>query len=93
MISEIHQVRGRLRVRMPDLKRNDAKARALKEAMAAECGIMSVDVNVLTGSLLVYYDPELLNADGVLAAIGERQAPAQVGRPALRGQIADAIVW
>ena len=94
MISEIHHVRGRLRARMPELKRNDEKARALKKAIASERGIGSVEVNVLTGSVLVFYEPELLNADAVLAIIGERRAPAQVGRPALRRtQVADPMLW
>ena len=93
MIGEIHHVRGRLRVRVPELKRNDEKAQAAKKAMKTHYGIRSVEVNVLTGSLLVYYDPKLLNAEAVLAKLGVERAQTQAGRPVLPGKIADAILW
>jgi len=99
MIGEIHHVRGRLRVRTPELKRNDEKARAVQQTIATERGIRSVEVNVLTGSLLVYYDPKLLNAEAVLATIRDRgklrleRARTQVARPALQARVADAMLW
>ena len=92
MIGEIHHVSGRLRVRLPELKRNEAKARAVKQAIAGERGIRSVEVNLLTGSLLVYFDPKLISAEAVLATIGNPVQP-QVRRPALQAKIADAMWW
>src|SRR6202163_595108 len=92
MIGEIHHVRGRLRVRMPELKRNEAKAQALQHAIAAERGIRSVEVNLLTGSLLVYFDPKLISAEDVLATIGNPVRP-QAGRPGLQAKIAGAMWW
>jgi copper chaperone CopZ len=99
MIAEIHHVRGRLRVRTPELKRNDEKARTVKMAMETARGIRSVEVNALTGSLLVYYDPKLLNAEAVLAAIRYRgklrlgHERVQAGRPLLQAKIANAMLW
>ena len=99
MTGEIHHVRGRLRVRLEQLKRNDERARAVKNDIATARGITSVEVNVLTGSLLVYYDPKLLTADAVLATIRDRgklrlESPRpQAGRPVLQTKITDAMLW
>lgn len=99
MIGEIHHVRGRLRVRTPELKRNDEKACAVERALRTQPGIRSVEVNALTGSVLVYYDPELLNAEAVLAAIRDRgklrleRAAARPARSAPQSKVADAMLW
>ena len=74
MVERIHHVRGRLRIRTEELKRNDRKARAVVAALDGMPGIISAEANVITGSVLVHYEPRLLDAAGIMAAIKEHLA-------------------
>ena len=52
----IHHIPGRVRVWIPALKPNAKAARELQLTMQELPGVASVEVNLLTGSLLVHYD-------------------------------------
>lgn len=58
-------VDGRLRLRHPGLSDADT-AKAIHELLASMPGIQHVQVNACTGSLLVYYDPEVLDKASLL---------------------------
>jgi copper chaperone CopZ len=51
---------GRIRLRFKELARNNALAALVRERVAAEPGVRKVDVNPLTGSVLIEYDTKLL---------------------------------
>ena len=67
MTHYIHHIPGRLRVRVGAVKRNAQNARALQMAIQDMCGVTSVEVNLLTGSVLVRYDPRACDTRAVLS--------------------------
>jgi copper chaperone CopZ len=58
----IHQIPGRLRIKSPAIKRNQAKAEAVETLVARIDGVCSVTVNTITGSIVIHHqtdaDPE-----------------------------------
>ncbi len=52
-----HYIPGRLRIRVPEAKRNQALLEKLREALLSAPGVEAVDCNPLTGSMLVHYAP------------------------------------
>lgn len=90
----VHHVRGRLRVKDARLKRNEQQARMVEKLLLQQSGIRSAEVNVLTGSLLVYYDPEVLSVSDVLDAlcITTQIAPAP-RQKIIKHKVADALLW
>ncbi len=57
---------GRIRLRHPALH-NEATARITKEGMLATAGVNSVEINCLSGSVLILYDASLLSKDQLIA--------------------------
>jgi heavy-metal-associated domain-containing protein len=53
-----HHVPGRLRFRIPDAKGNPERLEQARTALEVLEGVRSVDVNPLTGSVVIEYDPE-----------------------------------
>jgi copper chaperone CopZ len=96
MIHHVHHVPGRLRIRIPGLKRNLEEARILTKALSRVSGVQSVEANLLTGSLLVHYDPSVSNAAAVLSAVGMDRAgeePSQTSSTRFQEKMADAMLW
>lgn len=56
MVVYLHHVPGRLRVRLPALKRDAAAAAALRSDLLAIPGVRSALANSWTGSLTIHYD-------------------------------------
>ena len=56
MSDYIHSLPGRLRVRVPRMRRNAALATQLRARILQLQGVRAADVNTVTGSLLVLYD-------------------------------------
>jgi len=52
----IHHIPGRVRVRMPELKANAKGAQEFQAVTQQIPGVASVEINLLTGSVLVHYD-------------------------------------
>src|SRR5581483_7199823 len=82
MNHHIHHVRGRLRIRTFQLKGRADRADAVLAGLRRAHGIRSAQANVITGSLLVYYDPAQTDASTVIAAV-ERLLPLGDPTPAL----------
>lgn len=96
MTHDVHHLPGRLRIRIPGLKRNAVMAQSLRDTLCRIRGIQSVDANLLTGSLLVYYDPAVSNASAVLSAAGLDTAAEPSSLPPItrfEEKIAGAILW
>lgn len=54
----LHNVPGRLRIKSPVIKNNRNVVDELKKTLSTLHGIATIDINLTTGSLLVYYNPK-----------------------------------
>ena len=61
-IQLIHALPGRVRVRLPRLKGNASLAVEVERALRALVGIRHVETSTTTGSVLVLYEPRLLES-------------------------------
>lgn len=59
----LHQVPGRLRVRTPLFKGDERKASEAKAMIESIHGVHSTSVNPVTGSLVIHYDPRVVEAE------------------------------
>jgi len=62
----LHESPGRLRVKIPDLKRNPQSAWDLQGLLKNLSGIKSSSINTVTGSVIMHYDPEVLSAGALI---------------------------
>ena len=67
----LHNVPGRLRVKIPSIKHQNHEARKVESLFEFREGIEKVRSNSVTGSLTITYDPERFSADQLLAALRE----------------------
>ena len=70
---EFHHVPGRLRFRAEELKQDPAKLEALSGELAGVPGVRSATANRHTGSIIVFYDPQVLSPEAISAALQEHQ--------------------
>lgn len=71
MNPDFHHIPGRLRVRIPQVKRNEALAEAVQRRLAGLPGVTSTRANVVTGSVTVTYDPAAVTGDSLIGALAE----------------------
>ena len=71
MISFVHLLPGRLRLKVDALKRQPKLATRLHAHLSAVSGIDRVDVNPRTGSVLLHYNPSALASPAFLDAFSE----------------------
>ena len=89
----IHTLPGRLRVKVPQIKRNAAKAASLRTTMMGLPGVRDASANPTTGNLLVIFDGEAASHDTILAAIAEAGyldpglVPLEQRNPVRRGDL------
>lgn len=72
MGSYMHNVPGRLRVKTPSLKSTSAGADEITDCFGHLDGIRGVNLNPVTGSVVIHYDPDLLGCDEILQALKEK---------------------
>ena len=68
----------------------------LTKALSRVSGVQSVEANLLTGSLLVHYDPCVSSAAAVLSAVGIERAseePSRTSSTRFQEKVADAMLW
>lgn len=65
-----HSIPGRLRVKIPLLKKNAPAAETFEKAVKRVSGVSSVSVNTVTGSAVMIYDYRATSADALFDAIG-----------------------
>lgn len=68
-IKTIHQIPGRLRLRIPLLYKNREKGRNIKKALGSCLGITSIVSNPVTGSLVIVYHPDTMDEKALLAIL------------------------
>jgi copper chaperone CopZ len=71
MSNYVHSIPGRLRVKTALIKKNSGEAEKVERLLKSIPGVQSLDISLLTGSVLVRYDPNHINADQLLEALTE----------------------
>ncbi len=61
----IHSVPGRVRIKNDVLKGNSGVADEIRKALSTIRGIGTVDINLTTGSILIYYNPKVTNCEEI----------------------------
>ena len=67
-----HHHPGRLRMRSPAFETDERLRDAAQRWLRDQCGVRAVDADARTGSLLVTYDPALVDAGELLLAVATR---------------------
>ena len=96
----IHDIPGRLRIRVEAIKNNERTAAAIRDLLAAIPGVFSVRTNPLAGSVTATYDTTMLTSPEVLTSLRQngyldaetssserRTAPAQPSSNPLMGLV------
>lgn len=65
----MHNVPGRLRIKSPVIKNNKAVADELKKSLSTLYGVATVDINLITGSLLVNYNTKAINHADIISLL------------------------
>lgn len=69
----LHEVPGRLRIQIPALKRSPLRAQEVQDLLEDFSGIKSTSVNTVTGSVIVHYDPEIVNSGAILTILSREE--------------------
>ena len=99
MAHQIHHVPGRLRVRVPAIKKCSDNAALLQGLLQAVPGVSAAEPNLTTGSIVVRYDPQSTNAALILAVLTDRgyfqltPSPATPMSVRIRNKVATALFW
>lgn len=65
----VHHVPGRLRIKIPAVKKNVNVGNKLKKSLSTMPGIATVDFNLATGSLLINYNPKAVSHTDILSLL------------------------
>jgi copper chaperone CopZ len=65
----VHNVPGRLRVRIPAVKNNPGKGLDVRTVLRKVDGIESISINTMTGSVVIKYDSRSLDSQQILKAL------------------------
>jgi hypothetical protein len=65
----LHHVPGRIRIKIPQIKHRPDQAGKIREMLKEQGGISQMNINLSTGSVVVYYDPETLTATQILTLL------------------------
>ena len=68
----MHHVSGRLRIKTPAVKRNNAAGHEIKNMLSTMSGIFTIYINLTTGSILIHYDPNTLHYQEIIALLHEQ---------------------
>ena len=72
MNTYLHHTPGRLRIKIPSIKRNPPEAAFAAKLVESHEGVMRCNANNVTGSLLIQYDPNATDANTVLQLLKDR---------------------
>jgi Heavy metal associated domain 2 len=102
VIEYLHVTEGRLRIKVPEVKRSPARARQIEGLFRKVEGIHEVRANPITGNVLFLHDPERIAVREILGALiaagymgmgidAKREGPEGVGEVA--AMIAELLTW
>jgi copper chaperone CopZ len=66
MSNYIHSIPGRLRVKSSLIKKNPGEAKKVERLLKSMNGVEYLEINLLTGSVLVRYNPHEVGSDTLL---------------------------
>lgn len=70
-----HVVPGRLRIKSPFMKRNtNANVAEIEGLLGTVGGINSFDINTITGSILVNYDPKVVSSKKIISILKRQKS-------------------
>jgi Heavy metal associated domain 2 len=69
MVECVHDIPGRLRVRCEALRRNETGAILVRSQLDTTAGVTAVNINLLTGSVIMHYDVRKTTAADLLAVL------------------------
>lgn len=90
MIELVHSVPGRLRVRIPWMRRDARAAAEIRSAVASIPALRTVATNIVTGSLVVTYDPSAQSVPELWNELQCRLGPGSAVPAALASGAVDA---
>lgn len=67
----VHAVAGRLRIKLPILKKNPTKAQELEESLRSLSGVKHASTNSMTGSVTILFNEEVIGSDGILLLLAQ----------------------
>jgi copper chaperone CopZ len=62
----LHILEGRVRIRVPEVKRSPEKAQQVEETLQSMNGVTHVKANPMTGSVLVMFESSLVTHDHIV---------------------------
>lgn len=68
----VHNVPGRLRVKIPTIKKNPKAAEHVIRLLGSVKGITSTSVKTVTGSIIVNYDPDTVSPEKILCDLKQK---------------------
>ena len=57
----IHALPGRVRLKVAGIKNNPGLAQEIKQRLSSKAGVSRVQINPITGSVLMHYDPRVVD--------------------------------
>lgn len=69
ILEYVHAIPGRMRVKVPEVKRSDRFARRIEEWLGAMNGVSEVHANPVTGNVLIRHDPDRITGREILGAL------------------------
>lgn len=67
----VHHVKGRLRIKTPALRRNEQAADRLRAMVVMHREIGTCEINTVTGSVVLTYDPQLTSGQALIQLLQE----------------------
>lgn len=67
----VHEVPGRMRVKIPELKKDHTRARRIENTLEDMNGVSRISVNTLTGSVVVTFDPLVTSSRAILSELSQ----------------------
>jgi hypothetical protein len=71
MSNYVHSIPGRLRVKSALIRKNSGEAKKVEQLFRSVPGVQSLDINLITGSILVGYNPREVSSDMLLQILSE----------------------
>jgi ATP-binding cassette subfamily B protein len=65
----VHAIEGRLRIKVPEVKRSPEVARRVEGQFRAIDGVLEVGANPVTGNVLFHYDPDRIEPYAIMGAL------------------------
>jgi hypothetical protein len=102
VIEYVHAINGRMRVKVPEVKRSTRFARRIEEWLLSIGGIREAQANPVTGNVLILHDPDRIAGREILGALiaagymgmgierAEQSVPAETAR-VMAMQVAEVL--